>query len=141
MTYRAISIYSKETGLFTGRTVSGTGYTDELLASHLADGEASIDGHHDHLSRRVDLATGEVVDYQPPQPSSDHEWHAGARRWQLTQTASERLAKRRAALAQIAALELSQARPLRELLRDPTNADARKRLDAIEEQIVALREF
>ena len=76
-----------------------------------------------------------VVDYRPPQPSSDHEWNASAKRYELAEAPQ----MRRAALAQIAALEASQARPVRELVRDPTNAEARKRLDAIEGQIAALR--
>lgn len=62
-------------------------------------------GLHDELSRRVDLAQGRqaqldahattvataahVVDYQPPQPSSDREWGARTRRWQLKRRGAE----------------------------------------------------
>lgn len=44
-----------------------------------------LDGLHDHLSQRVDLDTGEVVDWQPDKPAgdeyTDHEWDEQARRW------------------------------------------------------------
>ena len=43
------------------------------------------------------------------------------------------------ALPQIAELERRQLRPLRELLIDPNNADARSRLAEIDEQIATLR--
>lgn len=80
-----------------------------------------------------------IVDHQPPQPSPDHVWDSASRRWRLNQAAQQCQARQVAARRQIAALELSQARPMRELVRDPTNAEARKRLDAIEEQIAESR--
>jgi hypothetical protein len=54
---------------------------------------------------------------------------------------SEELAaeKQAATLAQIAALEAQQARPLRELLLDPANAFAQNKLAALDAEIAALR--
>ena len=81
------SIYRIATGLFTGRTYSG----DDRHLTLGAD-EAWIDGLHDHLSRRVDLTTGQVVDYQPPAPpDTEHEtfaWDASIKRWVGTPTAA-----------------------------------------------------
>jgi hypothetical protein len=37
------------------------------------------------------LTTGKVVDYQPPQPSDDHEWNHVIKRWQLNHAALERV--------------------------------------------------
>jgi hypothetical protein len=135
MTMQRITYYSKETGVAHSRW-SGPEHLVELNAP---EGHAWIEGHFDMCSQRVDVKTGQLVDWQPPQPSPDHEWNAETRRWQLSQAIQERRARRQVALARIMALEASQARPLRELARDPTNAEARKRIDAIEEQIVALR--
>ena len=81
------SIYRIATGLFTGRTYSG----DDGHLTLGAD-EAWIDGLHDHLSRRVDLTTGQVVDYQPPAPpDTEHEtfaWDASIKRWVGTPTSA-----------------------------------------------------
>lgn len=54
-------------------------------------GHEPIEGAYDHLSQRVDVPSGKVVDYQPPQPSTDHEWNHVTKRWDLNQAALERL--------------------------------------------------
>ncbi len=125
MSHRVISIYDKATGLLTGRTASGTELTDELADKHLRDGEPYVDGLHDHLSKRVNLKTAEVEDHQPPQPSADHEWNADMRGWRLRADVAEREARRRAALAEIARLEASQHRPLREAVLGLPGASSR----------------
>jgi rare lipoprotein A (peptidoglycan hydrolase) len=88
----------------------------------------------------MDVANGGVIDYQPPQPSPDHEWNADARRWDLSAAAAERIGRRAQAASRIEALERAQARPIRELAIDPSNAEARKRLEAIEGEIASLRD-
>lgn len=54
------------------------------------DGIGAIDGAYDHLSQRVDLETGEVVDWQPDKPAgdeyTDHEWDANTKRWRSVLT-------------------------------------------------------
>jgi hypothetical protein len=130
------TIFDLSSGLFVGRTFHGTRAS---LALNIPSGCGAVEGRHDYLSRRVDIESGEVVEYQPPQPSPDHEWNATTKRWALSAAVQERNARRGAARAQIAALESAQVRPQRELLLDPTNADARKRLEAIEIQIITLR--
>lgn len=190
------SLYDAHTGLFTGNTFGTDAGKNSVhanaLAGHTPPGQLAIEGIHDHLSRKVDLAAvarmaalqeklariplecphsvvdacscnpndhcaagrelvaqckaeiadltaAHVVDYQPPQPSPDHEWNLGAKRWQVSAAVQERAAKRQAALTQIAALEARQMRPTRDLLRDPTDIAARARLDSIEAQIAELR--
>ena len=59
-----VTYYRLDTGLFEGgQTYSGT--TPEKSAP---PGFGWVEGWHDHLSKRVDLETGDVVDYQPPAP-------------------------------------------------------------------------
>lgn len=57
--------YSPETGLFSGQYFTGSA---GQLPGNTPAGYAPIDGWHDHLSTRVDLATGAIIDYQPPAP-------------------------------------------------------------------------
>lgn len=146
MIYREISIFSKQTGLFLGRTISGTGMSEALLDAHLKDGEGRIDGYHDHLSRRVDvehLRDGErateahVIDYQPPQPSADHEWHEPTKRWRLSGAAQEKSAVSAAAQARIATLEAESVPLMRKTVLG--DATARSRLQSLDDEIAELR--
>lgn len=79
------SIYMVDSGLLTGRTYCGP---EQHLT--LGDGEAWVAGLHDHMSRRVDLATGKVIDYWPPKPADTafetHSLDAESRRWVATPT-------------------------------------------------------
>lgn len=49
------------------------------------EGCAFIEGEYDHLAQRVDVATGEVIDWQPEKPAgdeyTDHEWDEQTKRW------------------------------------------------------------
>ncbi len=60
------SIYNSATGAFTGQEVIAN--NEHTLRINTPDGCAAAEGQHDCLSKRVDLATGEVVDWQPPAP-------------------------------------------------------------------------
>ncbi len=133
------SVYDKASGLFVGRQFSVQVGGQHTL--NVREGEAAIEGQHDHLSRRVDLAQDPpvVIDHQPPQPSADHEWHAETRRWRLSSEAQARADARITARARIAHLETAQLRPLRELALDFGNKEARLRLQEIEAEIAALR--
>jgi len=143
MPLRFYSLYDKTTGRFTGRTfgidVGQDRERNEHISRHTPDGYAVIEGKFDSLSQRVDLSTKQVIDYQPEQPSAEHAWSVETRRWTLSPEAQQRKQARAAALVQIRDLEASQLRPLRELALDPTNAEARTRLRAIEAQIPKLR--
>lgn len=118
----AWSFYDSETGLFTGRVKTLPG--DALLKENTPPGCGALPGVFDRLAQRVDLKTGEVVAYQRPQAEID----------------AEQSAKRaREARAQIEQLERAQARPMRELAIDPDNAEAKRRLAEIDDEIKELR--
>lgn len=131
------SMYLVDSGLFTGRRV--TGCTPEDLEHNTPPGCAAIEGKFDAGSQRVDLQTGEVVDYRPVAPDADHEWNEAARRWTLRPEIVTARRARAETMAQIEDLEARQARPLRELAVDPTNTAARDRIDQLDQQIRVLR--
>jgi len=134
---RTWHFYDLQTGIFSGRLFSARSETD--LQFNTPEGFGAREGVIDWESQRVDLATGELVDYQPPAPDSDHEWVPDARRWVLKLEVADRRARRAAALSQIEALETKQLRSLRELVIDPNNTDAASRLAQIESEIAELR--
>lgn len=111
------SIYKLDSGYFTGRTVT---VPEHDLASNIMLGEAAKTGVFDRYSQRVDVATEEVVDYQPESPGPDYEWtHDDAngnrvRRWALKPEVAERNLKRAAAQTEIAQIEIKGQRALRE---------------------------
>ena len=77
-----LSFASAETGLFIDRVDSGP---PGWAGAEVPAGLIAIEGRHDHRCRRVDLATGEVVPWQPPAPPDDvlqtWAWDATAERW------------------------------------------------------------
>lgn len=126
--------FDPATGQFAGRMYSGPA---EALELNTPPGLAPLEGDFDPLSQRVDLDSGEVVDWRPPQPDADHEWDSAARRWVKTAVATARDSRRFMARSKIDRAERRQLRALRELaLGDQT---ARARLQAIEDEIVAAR--
>ncbi len=76
-------IYSMTDGVFTGCSIS---CSQSHLDVNVPDGHSCLPGAIDYLSQRVDLATGLVIDYQPPQPSINHVWDAAKKRWLYVQT-------------------------------------------------------
>lgn len=132
------SYYHKDTGLFDGQQVMVTdirGIEGHIPADHMA-----IEGHHDPLTKKVDLTTGNVVDYQPPQPSDDHEWHEPSKSWVIKQSILDEQARRNAIMVQINALEAKQPRVIRDIfLNSADGSAAMKQLHDIEDQIVELR--
>jgi hypothetical protein len=76
-------IYKLDSGLFTGVSIEcGSGQ----LVNNVPDGCSCIIGTYDHLSQRVDLASGLVVDYIPPQPpdaasGGSYAWDDSTKRW------------------------------------------------------------
>lgn len=57
--------FADQLGYFTGSGFTGP---ERLLPGNIPPGCIAIPGKHDHLSRRIDLQTGEVIPYQPPPP-------------------------------------------------------------------------
>lgn len=138
---RHVTFYHQTTGLLNGLSIVASDHDAIALntpADHVAIDHPD-DRQLDHLSERFDLATGKIVEHQPPQPSPDHEWDAAAKRWRLNQATQDKQARRQGALKTIAALETAQHRPLRDLALDPQNLSARSRLESIAVEIAALR--
>lgn len=139
-------VYSLQTGLFVGICLTGD-------AAHVAENVpekcAAVGGVTDWQSQRIDLATGQLVDYQPPPPPGDAlrtwAWHDEARRWLPQPTLAALIAERIAPVqAAIEAAEAAQARPMGEVLGallagQPAPDVPRQRLAAIAEQLAHLR--
>jgi len=127
-----VHIYDLGTGQFTGQT-HHTNVRDPTALEKFID-ESTPSGHGayigkyvDYLSKKVDVSTGLLVEYQPPQPSRKHTWNAEAKRWQIKSRE-----QRDITMARIAALESSTHRAVRETLIRACEA-----LDAIKEAIAS----
>jgi hypothetical protein len=116
------SYYDKTTGLFTGKTFSTTDETAAHAARQAPD-KGVVKGHHDKLSKKVDLATGKVVDYVPPAPSAEE---------------TKTIAKGQA-LKLIAQLEASSGRLVRQALLNVPGALAK--LAALEDRVLELEKI
>jgi hypothetical protein len=122
-----VHIYDLKTGLFTGKS-HHTNVKDPVAVAAFID-ESTPPGHGayvgkyvDYLSKKVDVPTGLLVEYQPPQPSRKHTWNAEAKRWQVKNREQRELTLKR-----IAELEASTHRAVREtLLRACEAVDALK---------------
>jgi hypothetical protein len=130
------SFYHKESGVIHSRRFS-TDDPTQLRGNTPAD-HAAIEGHHDHLSKRFDLETKQVVEWMPPAPSADHVWNPETKRWQLSAAAAEKIERSNAARVRIAQLEASQHRHVREHCLGFSGAA--DRLQAIDAEIATLRE-
>ena len=79
---RTWHFYTLSDGLLLGREFSGPEYT---LGPNIPAECGAVEGRYDHLCQRVDVATGEVIDYQPPAPADDasvtHAWDTQPKRW------------------------------------------------------------
>ena len=84
-------------------------------------GQVAYEGALELYAQRIDVTTGQPVDAPDITATRALDQHRAAR------------------LARIAELESKQHRPLRELTRDPQNAEARRRLDEIDSEIAQLR--
>ncbi|MGP8033150.1 MAG: hypothetical protein ACLPQ6_03310 [Steroidobacteraceae bacterium] len=110
----------------------------QLIAANTPADHVAIEAALDREAQRMNVATGELVAYQPPAPSTAHEWDTASKRWTLTAAATAAQAARSTALAKIRALEGSQGRAVREAaLGVPGAVD---RLRSLDERIAALRE-
>lgn len=110
-----VHFYDAKTGLFSGVSIH-TNLTSgkavkEFIAQNTPAGHGAFIGHVDPLSQKMDVQTGQLVDYQPPQPSPRHEWNPTTRRWQR-----QAALKRSEVIARISELEKGQHRTVREAL-------------------------
>ena len=139
------SIYNRGTGFFTGGVVA---HNDNSVFGKLEPELGEVEGQHDHLSKRVDLATGEVIEWQPPAPPDTDletfEWDALSEpkrpRWRARPTAKALVRAENAAIvAQIEREEAKQTRSIRELALTPSSKPAKDALQAIENKVAELR--
>lgn len=95
------SIYDPATGLFSGKIITGpASWLHDMMLLH--PDESFIVGEYDKLSQCVDTETGEVIDYQPPQPGPQYVWDTQAKRWVYVKTPTELLADaQKAAMARV----------------------------------------
>lgn len=137
-----IHIYENVTGIFTGVAFDAMSMDVSKAAGfvnkHLTAGHTAYPGLvADSLSQKVDICTGLLIDYEPPQPSLAHEWDSKKKRWELNPAWDVAQRQRADALEGIEALEQRQLRPLRELALGMPGA--LERLAELNRQIEALR--
>lgn len=94
------SLYVIETGLLTGTVLN---CPEPFLEMNIPETQSCILGQYDYLRQKVVHATGEVVFYQPTQPSPNHTWDIPTLAWVYIPTdedlAREARARRDALLA------------------------------------------
>lgn len=115
---RHFCFYDNATGVLHPNRVS-TDADPATTAERFAKGSAPpdhtcIEGVYDALSQKVDVTTRKIVDYQPPQPTPDHEWHATGKRWVVKASVTAGVDARATARARIALLEQQSIRACRE---------------------------
>jgi hypothetical protein len=129
---KTYSLYDSATGVFTGQTLT---LPEAMLKANVPPGLAAMEGAFNEHGQRVDLETGEVVEWQSPQPPGDDMrhpvWDENTRRWRFVPT------ERAEQLRSVRELEGGQARALRALALNPDDQVARQRLVAIEAAIAA----
>jgi len=124
-----VHFYDSKTGLFTGVSIH-TNLTEpkavkKFIAENTPQGHGAYVGYVDAVAQKMDVATGQLMDHQPPQPSPRHEWNPITKRWQRAVGL-----KRSEALARIAELEKGQHRTVRETLIQACHA-----VDALKESL------
>lgn len=108
------SVFTLADGMFTGVTLCGL--SEEHARASAGPGCDIRAGDFDHLSQRVDLESGGVVDYMPECPGADYEFIE--RRWSMTPAAAARQRRVTQINAELAAIDLKLIRALGELADD-----------------------
>jgi len=129
---RHVTFYHAETGLLMSRSLLAS--DDRLIELNTPAGHVAIDHPPgemlDYLSQRVNVQTREIEEYQPPQPSTDHEWHAASKRWRLSAAAAEREAAIAMLPARLAELRERQHDATLTMLLGRGGADDLREIDA-----------
>ena len=126
----AYTFANKDTGELSRKKFSGP---PDSIAANTPAGMIAIEGDYDSICQRLDLNTREIVAYQPPKPSEDHEWTGT--RWRLNANAQAQINEDKRARFLLAELDAKQARRVREIL-----AATDPQMQAYEDQAVKLRE-
>lgn len=109
--------FDAATGQYRGSNYQGP---EEFMAANTPAGTRAVQiGERDPSRTRVDITTGDLLDHEPP---VDREALASVVR------------------AEMALIEKQQARPLRELSINPSDAAARERLRELDARMRVLRE-
>lgn len=134
---RRFHFYDKVTGRIHDVVVMTNVHdgAEEFARLNAPNGHEIVEGDYDAQSQRIDTQTGNIVDWQPPKPSADHEWQPEIRRWQLNANASEIEAKRREARQRIAALSEQERHLMRRLMLNESDVGSRQALEAIDAEI------
>jgi hypothetical protein len=80
------SIYNLDTGLFTGTSIT---CSSSFLSDNIPENCGCVVGEFDVMAQCVDTESGQVVNYQPPQPSTNHAWNTESRRWLYVPTLAD----------------------------------------------------
>jgi hypothetical protein len=114
------SLYVTESGIFTSHRLSGP----RLIEANIPAGCSAYEGEVDHRQKRLDVTSGELVDFVPP---AEDEWVVQSRA--LAET-----------IAEVESLERLQIRSMSDLLDDPNDQDARSNYDRRKARISELRQ-
>ena len=119
-----------KTGLFTGQAHHISAREPDAVTAFINENTppghgAYVGKYVDYQSTKVDIDTGLLTEYQPPQPSRKHVWNPETKRWQ-----ARTREQRETVLARITQLETGSHRAVRETLIRACEA-----LDAIKEAI------
>lgn len=93
----------------------------------------------DPVRHIVDPVTKQLVEKIPPCPGDEFEWSPDQWRWIVKPDVAERNALRQSVIVELEMLDKKQARPALELALDPSNEDARSRLQEILNRKAELR--
>lgn len=129
------TLYDRATGMFRPSHYFGN------PALHETEDLAHMEGHFDALSQRVDISQAAVVDYQPSQPSADHEWDGKSRRWVPNAAMAARHSAFQAARTRIVDSALEERHLMRRLVLDPSDSDARRALTALDDELTRLNKL
>ena len=124
---RNVRFYHRETGIFHPNVLVAS--DDAAVALNTPPDHVAIDNPgdgsaYDHLSQRVDIATGSVVDHKPEQSEAAEE--------------VQRLKAARHARVRVSALLLQQHHLVRRLILNQSDAAARAALEAIDAEMQVL---
>lgn len=136
-----VSFYHKDTGMLNSMHFSTS--DPRLIVLNCPADHLWVDGHHDALSKRVDVATKQVIDYQPPRESIEHIWDDNKKRWVLSPEALERDRVLTNARKRVKELDSASIRLLRDavlqLMLGQDTTQSYRRLAGIEDELNTLR--
>jgi hypothetical protein len=132
----AWNFYNLVTGEISSKTIIGPA---DIAKLNCPEGCREIKGRLDRLSQKIDIETGTVIDFIPEQPSHDHEWNAGKKRWKLNAPAQAAAVADRKARSELVSLERKADRYVAESVAGVIDDEGRRRLAEILSRKAELR--